>query len=75
MDNRDRRHLVETVMYRLANRTYPVTAAEFRAACERGWTIDTRLPSHEYIGEDFTRVHRHQFTAAEIAEIIMGADL
>lgn len=63
-------------MYRLANRTYPVTEADFRAACERGWTIDTRLPSHEYISDsDFTRVHRHQFTPREIDEIIMGADL
>jgi len=62
-------------MYRLANRTYPVTEAAFRAACKRGWTIDTRLPSHEYIGDDFTRVYYHQFTEAEIAEIIMGADL
>lgn len=75
MTRKDRQHLVETMMYSLANRGYPYTAEQFRAACERGWTIDTRLPSHEYIGEDFTRVHRHQFTAAEIAEIIMGADL
>jgi hypothetical protein len=75
MTRKDRRHLVETVMYRLANRTYPVTAEQFRAACKRGWTIDTRLPSQEYIGEDFTRVHRHLFTEAEIAEIIIGADL
>ena len=46
-----------------------------RTACNRGWTIDTRLPSQEYIGDDFTRVCYHQFTEEEIAEIIAGAGL
>ena len=76
MNERDRRHLVETVMYRLANRTFPVTETAFRTACNRGWTIDTRLPSQEYVGNsDFTRVCYHQFTEDEIAEIIAGAGL
>jgi hypothetical protein len=76
MNNRDRRHLVKIVMHNLANRTFPVTETAFREACKRGWTMDTRLPSHEYVSDsDFTRVCYHQFSEEEIAEIIAGAGL